>query len=149
MAITWKDNPAWMLFVRTNHNQDQLAYSSSGSLGFTFAPLYQLLRYTTGYQSNYLMVSDPIYDAFYTNAMAATSSGTVKQIVRDANEYVARQHFAVSLLKPQTYALYQPWLVGYNGQNGSISGFSIGPTLLGFYASRFYIDQNLKYSMGY
>jgi hypothetical protein len=46
------------------------------------------------------------------------------------------------------YALYQPWLKGYNGQHGSISG-SEGPQLLFFYPARFWIDQNLKKSLGF
>ena len=49
------------------------------------------------------MVSDPVFDAFYPKAMAATSVDELKQILRDANEYVARQHFAISLLQPMKY----------------------------------------------
>ena len=68
------------------------------------------------------MVSDPVYDAFHTKAMATTNVDEIKQILRDWNEYVARQHFDISLLQPMEYALYQPWLKGYNGQHSSISG---------------------------
>jgi hypothetical protein len=42
------------------------------------------------------MVSDPLFDGFFTKAIAATSIDEVKQIFRDANEYAARQHFAVA-----------------------------------------------------
>ena len=68
------------------------------------------------------MVSDPVYDAFYTKAMATTSFDAIMQILRDCNEYVARQHFDISLLQPMEYALYQPWFKGYNGQHSSLSG---------------------------
>jgi hypothetical protein len=68
--------------------------------------------------------------------------------VKDTNEYVARQHFVISLLQPNTFGLYQPWLKGYSGQNQSISGTN-GPKLLAFYAARFWIDQGLKKSMGH
>ena len=145
MQINVMNYTSWLSYVMTNHLHDQLAARGVGSLGFGYEPMRQLSRFTTGYQVNYLMVSDPVYDAFYTNAMAATSTDTVKQIVRDANEYVAQQHFAISLLEPQTYALCQPWLKGYRGQSGSIpSGSNSG--LLGFYASRFWIDLSQKRS---
>jgi hypothetical protein len=93
------------------------------------------------------MVSDPVYDGFYTKAMAATSVDQVKQVLKDANEYVARQHFAISLLEPMQYALYQPWLKGYNGQFGSVCGQGSSPQNLGFYTARFWIDQKLKKSI--
>jgi hypothetical protein len=89
------------------------------------------------------MVSDPTFDAFYPKAMAATSVDGVKQVVRDANEYVARQHFDISLLQENYFGLSQPWLKGYNAQMDSISA-SAGPTLLFFYDARFWIDQSLK-----
>jgi hypothetical protein len=40
--------------------------------------------------------------------------------IRDANERIARQHYAISLLQPMQYSLYQPWLKGYHGQFGSV-----------------------------
>jgi len=147
MQINVMDQASWHTFVITNHQHDQMAARGVGSLGYTCDPMRQLRRFTTGYNLDYLMVSDPVYDAFYTNAMAAASTDATKQIVRDANEYVARQHFAISLLAPQTYALCQPWLKGYRGQNSSISN-SVS-SLLGFYTSRFFIDQDLKHSLGH
>jgi hypothetical protein len=78
--------------------------------------------------------------------MAATNIDEVKQVLKDANEYVARQHFAISLLEPMQYCLYQPWLKGYNGQFGSISW---SPQSLGFYTARFWIDMKLKKSLGH
>jgi hypothetical protein len=71
----------------------------------------------------------------------------MKKVMKDANEYVARQHFVVSLLQPNLYSFSQPWLKGYNGQDGSITG-ATSPRLLFFYPARFWIDQTLKKSMG-
>jgi hypothetical protein len=70
------------------------------------------------------------------------------QILREANEYVARQHFAISLLFPSTYSLYQPWLKGYSGQFGSVCSGAGSPQLLFFYAARFWIDRKLRQSLG-
>jgi len=76
--------------------------------------------------------------------MAATSIDGVKQVVRTMDEYVARQHFLISLVQPSLYALYQPWLKGYNGQNSPSSGVSTGPLMIGFYGARFWIDSGVK-----
>jgi peptide/nickel transport system substrate-binding protein len=117
-------------FAQTAHQHDQLVYG--GSLGSGHEPLRQLTRFRTGSSGNpQLMVSDPVFDAFYPKALAAASVDEVKQIFKDANEYVARQHFAISLLQPIRYSLYQPWLKGYDGQFGSISW---SPQSLSFYA---------------
>ena len=146
MEIRTMETPAWDSFVQKEKKHDQLAQHASSSLGRVHEPLRQLTRFQTGSPSNFMMVSDPVYDAFYTKAMAATNIDEVKQVLKDANEYVARQHFAISLLEPMQYCLYQPWLKGYNGQFGSISW---SPQSLGFYAARFWIDQKLKKSMGH
>ena len=60
-------------------------------------------------------VSDPVCDAFYPRATATTSEDELKQILRDFNECVARQHFAISLLQPIEYSLCQP-LIELNSQ---------------------------------
>ena len=63
-----------------------------------------------------MMVSDPVVDSFYDKAIAAKNEDEVKKIFRDANEYVARKHFAICLVQPMQYSLYQSWLKGYHGQ---------------------------------
>jgi ABC-type transport system substrate-binding protein len=95
------------------------------------------------------MVSDPFIDALYPEAVATTSENKLKKIMRDMNEYVARQHFAVSLLKPMEYSLYQPWLKGYTGQIHSVWMGIGGPSRLSLYGARFWIDQKLKKRMGH
>ena len=98
---------------------------------------------------NFMMVSDPGFDSFYPQAIAATSTEKLQQILKDTNENVARQHYAISLLQPLAYSLCQPWLKGYNGQIHSVWMGSGGPSMLSFYAARFWVDQNLKKNMGY
>jgi peptide/nickel transport system substrate-binding protein len=147
MEIRPMETFAWDSFVQKEKKHDQIAQHASSSLGRVHEPLRQLTRFQTGSSANFLMVSDPVYDGFYTKAMAATSVDQVKQVLKDANEYVARQHFAISLLEPMQYSLYQPWLKGYNGQFGSVCGQGSSPQNLGFYTARFWIDQKLKKSI--
>jgi hypothetical protein len=95
------------------------------------------------------MVSDTVFDAFYDNAAAATSETELKQVLKNANEYVARQHFAISLLQPREYSLCQPWIKGYHAQIYSIWMGVGGASMLSFYGGRYWIDQNMKMSMGH
>jgi ABC-type transport system substrate-binding protein len=95
------------------------------------------------------MTSDPTYDALYTQALAATSTDQVKQLLTQANQYVAQQHWVISLLQPNLYELVQPWLKGYTGQIHGLQDGGPGPQLLFFYPARFWIDQSVKKSAGY
>ena len=150
MDIRVMDSASFSSFVVSNHKQDALADRAvgSGALGLQYYPLRQITRFETGYPTNTVMVNDPVYNAFCNSAVAATSTADLQKIMIDANQYVAQQHFVVSLLQQMQFCLYQPWLKGYNGQRNALSGSS-GPQLLFFYGARFWIDQNLKKSMGY
>jgi hypothetical protein len=108
-----------------------------------------LNRFQTGSLANYQMISDPVIDTLCAQAAAATSLDEILRIFRDANVYVARQHFSISLLQPMSCSLCQPWLKGFNAQFGSTFGAAGGPGMLSFYLSRFWIDRKLKQSMGH
>jgi peptide/nickel transport system substrate-binding protein len=148
MEIRTMDSNAWLAFVERGQH-DQLIYRPYGPLGNTYAPLRAITRFQTGLSANFMMVSDPVFDSFYSQAIAAISTEKLQQILKDANERVARQHYAISLLQPLAYSLCQPWLKGYNGQIHSVWMGSGGPSMLSFYAARFWVDQNLKKNMGH
>jgi hypothetical protein len=95
------------------------------------------------------MINDPVCDAFYAKAMTASGMDEIRGILRDANEYVARQHFAISVLQPMAYSLCQPWVKGFNAQFGSTWGVAAGPLMSSHYLGRFWIDQDMKKSMGH
>ena len=147
MEIRLMKTRDWVTFVAIEHKHDQLVYRPYGPLGHTYAPLRAITRFQTGYSANFQMVSDPVFDSFYPKAIAATEENELKKILRDANERVARQHYAISLLQPVQYSLCQPWLKGYNAQIHSVWMGAGGPSMLGFYGARFWIDQNLKSNM--
>jgi len=142
-ASTWKSGH-WNRRLGGIHQvekkHDQMAYHSGGSLHRSHEPLRQLTMFQTGSSSNpHMAVSDPVYDSFYARAIAATGLEEVKTIFREANEYVARQHFAIPLVQPMQYSLYQPWFKGYHGQFGAICW---SPPSFSFYTARFWIDGN-------
>jgi peptide/nickel transport system substrate-binding protein len=149
MEIRPMESTDWTAFVITNRKHDQLAYAAVNPFGHSYEPIRQLNRLHTGYSSNHLMISDPVFDAYLPKATAATSETEIKQILRDANERVVRQHFAISLLKPMQYSLHQPWFKGYHGQFGSVCSPAGSPQLLFFYPARFWIDQEIKKSLGH
>jgi ABC-type transport system substrate-binding protein len=149
MEIRPMESTAWMAFVINGHKHDQLAQRPVSPFGHAFEPIRQLQRLKTGIPSNYLMVSDPVFDSYQPKAIAAQTEGELRQILKDANERVARQHFSISLLQPMQYSLFQPWLKGYNGQFGSVCSAAGSPQLLFFYPARFWIDHDIKRSCGY
>jgi hypothetical protein len=93
-------------------------------------------------------VSDPVYDAFYPAVLAASNVDMVKKILSDANLFVARQHYSISLLQTSVLSLNQPWLKGFTGQSLALTSSGSGPNYLSFYAARFWVDSSLKKSMG-
>jgi len=129
----------------------ELVWREYGPLGHTYSPFQAITRFNTKHFGNmkWLNVDDTVIDAFYTKALAATTEDEMKQIMRDMNERVARQHFAISLLQPMVYNLYQPWLKGYHGQIHSVWMSMGGPSRLSLYGARFWIDRKLKKSMGH
>jgi peptide/nickel transport system substrate-binding protein len=149
MEIRPMESTEWIAYVMYGHKHDQLAQRPVSPFGHSYEPIRQLSRLHTGYSSNYLMVNDPIFDGFQAKVAAATSENMKKQIMREANERVARQHYAISLLKPMQYSLHQPWFKGYHGQFGSVCSAAGSPQLLFFYPARFWIDWDLKKSMGH
>ena len=143
MSISVMAHPQFSAYVVTGHHEDALAYRNSGSLGLTYYPIRQLMKFLTGGASNDMMVSDPKIDGWYASAMNATTVDQIKQIVESENQYIAQQHFLISLVQPNVFFLSQPWVVGFNGQYGATCG-TVGP-LLGFqYYSRFWINTSAQ-----
>jgi peptide/nickel transport system substrate-binding protein len=129
----------------TNRIYDQMVDNTNeGTLGMVNEPLYHLQRFQTGFKANCPLVSDPVFDAFYPKAIASTSEDQLKTVLKKANERVARQHYAISLVQPYLFGFTQPWLKGYTGQFGAQPNHN---QLLSFYLARFWIDQNLKKAM--
>jgi len=151
MSVQTMDPASWTTYVRTNHKADAMAMIANGGdpIGLTYEPMRQLNRFRTGYAANWGNVSDPVFDSFLPKAMGLSNLADIKQVVKDANDYAARQHFVVSLLQPMQYSFCQPWLKGYDGQSFSVGGRLGSPQIGYFYTARFWIDQGLKKSLGH
>ena len=143
MEIRTMDHAASAAFIY-GRKHDALAQRGKigklGALGLN--PVNFLSRIASG-PSNYMVINDPILDAFHPKSWQVSSFDEIKKLLRDCNEYVARQHFLISLLQPMECVLYQPWFKGYDGQRDALTGAD-GPHLLFYYPARFWIDQNRK-----
>jgi ABC-type transport system substrate-binding protein len=149
MDIKTMESAAWLTYVQTNRSQDALAYKSGGKIGNTFEPMMMLNNFSSDNSNNYQNVSDPVYDQFEAKGAAALTVPDVKQVLKDCNEYVARQHFVISLLQPMNFDFSQPWLHGYTGRLQSVPEAGGGGFLTGFYSARWWVDVKLKTSMGH
>ena len=147
MEIRPMEHNAMLTFVEVDCKHE-LVWREYGPLGHNYSPMGAINRFHSHHYPNWLGVNDPVMDAFYPRALACTTEGELKQIAKDVNERIARQHYVVSLLQQQTYSLCQPWLKGYHGQIHSIWMGMGGPSRLSLYGARFWIDRKLKKSMG-
>jgi peptide/nickel transport system substrate-binding protein len=116
-------------------------------LGFTFPPLMGFRHWQTGTTLDWCDINDPAWNALYAQALAAPTLAQTQALVVQGNQYQAQQQWSVSLPCPMQFAVCQPWLNGYNAQTFSISSTS-GVLEMGFYCARFWINQNLKQSLG-
>lgn len=106
------------------------------------------MRYTTGYQSNYIQVNDPVMNKFYADAQAAPTVAGVQKLLHDCNLYVAQQHFVISLAQPSTFNMVQPWIMGAVGANtlgDAVTGAGFGDGV----PIAVWVNQSLKTSLGH
>jgi peptide/nickel transport system substrate-binding protein len=142
MDIQPMDSAALNSYLLTAHQNTGLA-SRGAKLGRIMAPTRPLTQYKVGDSVNYEMWNDPVYDAFYAAAVAATSVQGTKDVVKAANKYVAENHIDICLCTTYNYSFCQPWLKGFTGQSGAFG------QLINTYLARFWIDQNVKKSYGH
>jgi peptide/nickel transport system substrate-binding protein len=140
------DANSWLSYCNSGKNDGLIMRSTSAWYGST-PGIRQLTQLQPGYTTNWIMVNDPVFNGFYDQALAASTVEQQQAINKLANERAMRQHYTISLLHPNLFALYQPWLKGYNGQNQAVSGI-VTPRLICFYEARFWIDTALKKSLG-
>ena len=150
MSIQSMDPASWLVYVLTNHKHDALAARNQGMLELNYEPDIQINRFKTNYRVNYTMVSDPNYDALVTQALTASTTDAYKAVMLKVNQLVAQQHYVISICQPELFTVYQPWLKGFTNQNEALSATGANSALWFFqFGARFWIDSNLKASLGH
>ena len=136
MSIQQLDPATWVSVVLRGHQEDAFANRDGGPLGNTYSPIRQLELFMWGYPADFGLVNDPTVNAYYPTAVADTKLSDIQTIVQNANEYIAQNVYALSLVAPVQYSFVEPQLKGYNGQNGAI------PSGWGFYLARYWLTQS-------
>ena len=138
VALKPMDGASINAYLLTAHANTGLATRGS-QLGRIMAPTRPLTQFQPGDAVNYVMWNDPVYTAFNGAAQAATTVAATKEVVRQANEYVARKHIEICTPTVNSFVLYQQWLIGFGGGTG---GWGMN------YGAREWINLDLKKSMG-
>ena len=137
MSITVMQPAVWNAYVRTNHLNTQLVERSSGSLGEAAEPTRNFGQFLPG---NWEGINDPVYNAFNTQQLVATTIAATQQLLIACCQYVTQQHYVTCLLSPPTYGAYQPGLKGFDGQYLAVEGSGYASTVL----SHCWIDQSAQ-----
>ena len=106
----------------------------------TWPPPNSLNRYLTGYRTYLHHVSDPTFDGLYNKAKASLSEDEQKALYKEADMYAVKQQWAIAILPDARICPYQPWLKGFNGEITN---------MMGMLSARFWVDLELKKSMGH
>ena len=134
------DNATWVA-MRTNNEFEGLISGGGGRNGNAMGLLGHMLHSKGNY--NFSGISDAEFDALYDAAAAATTQEERERLGRDAALRSIWLHSSLWFLKVPSYAVAQPWLVGYNGE------LSMGPMMRnGHIWARLWIDWELKEAMG-
>ena len=141
MTINTTDYPTFLNSYIVGGKQDQIMYNQS--TGYLQPPRRIISHFYSASppSSNACFVKDPAFDAIYNNFMAASDPAQQRLLLQQADLYAFTNFLHLNTLPTVEYVLYQPWFKGFQGQ------------VFYFWAkmsfSRYWIDSNLKKSMGY
>jgi peptide/nickel transport system substrate-binding protein len=129
------------ILVNQSYNAMTWSYSAFRSV----IPIGGLVWRTSDAWYNPVRNNDPVYDEMVEAVRATTDRDELNRLFKEADEYILRQHWALSMPLLYSFGVYQPWLKGRLGNERTLGGgYNPGP----IYA-RLWVDQALKESMGY
>jgi peptide/nickel transport system substrate-binding protein len=128
------------------HSNMTLTARKVGTLGKSNGPSGAANTWLSGTKNDIAMVNDPEWDALYNQMQAATTIDSAKAIAMAACKMYVDKQYIITTVIPKQFGLYQPWLHGYNAQQGAISGPG-GPSFIDWYGARYWIDSTLKTSL--
>lgn len=140
MEIETMDRSTWTALANAG-TYDQLAFGYPSMACNDPINRNMSRRYSTG-GFNYSHVNDPVYDDLYDQYYACIDLEEQQRLVREANDYAVSQHWSIFLPVKSLITVYHPWLKGYTGQ-------ILWLTRDGRWLSTYWVDQDLKESMGY
>jgi peptide/nickel transport system substrate-binding protein len=145
MTINVMDPPAYHSFVVAK-KQDQMSYDAMSQTATTRPPNNVIYyRYSKEKEMNCCNVQDPGYDALVTKFESAATEADLAQASREADKYDIENHWSLYIFPIVTYDASSAWLGGYIGDAVAAGGGGSW----GMYFARWWVDQNLKKSMGH
>jgi len=106
-------------------------------------PVTQMAKFTTGNGENYTNNNDPQYDALYTKLKEAQTADEAKKASVACDMYALAHHWEIaSYYGAGIDTTWWPWLKGYLAESTQGNKNS-------YYKARWWIDQELKKSMGH
>ena len=139
MSITTMDPASWQGYCITSRKYDQMCARNTGAMGECVNPNSTLGLYRSGYTFNYINVTDPKIDGWYTDGMAAQSIDQMNLDIYNLVRYIVPQHYVLSLAEPLNFNMIQPW----------VKGNDFSAAVLGNKGDAAWLDLNLKHSLGY
>jgi peptide/nickel transport system substrate-binding protein len=138
MEINLMDTTAYNAFTNAK-KQDAMASGSCARINIG-SPLHAVGNYRTmqSGSANTACVADPNYEDLYTKAQSSNTYDDMLPWIKKTDQYAMSQYWAVYGLPRADFAIWQPWLGGYQGE-----AYLLGPQY-----ARLWIQQDVKKSMG-
>ena len=121
-----------------DHQHQGLIRSSTNNDYPVLAPIYGAYSKAAWNPPN---ANDPVFDAMYDAAEAATTIEEQMRLHNEADMYIIEKHWWIAGPRVPSFNVTQPWLIGYNGE---IEG-NLDRTAK---FARLWIDSELKEAMG-
>ena len=108
-------------------------------------PLWVISTFYSGFGSlaSHISVVDAQYDAWYEAALAATTPGEMKGLIKQMDMRVIEEHWVIWGPTAPQFNVGQPWVMGYDGEG--IIGGGTSHVLFKY----LWIDSELKKRMGF
>jgi peptide/nickel transport system substrate-binding protein len=136
--FTLMDSGAWQAYCITNLKYQALCARNTGSMGEMVNPNTVFLLCTAGFSFNWIRMTDPKMEAWYTQGMNSQSIDDMYKVLYDEVRFVVPKHYAISLAEPMIFNMVQPWVGGNPG---------VG--VLGPVTNVAWVNDDMKKSMGY
>jgi peptide/nickel transport system substrate-binding protein len=108
----------------------------------TYPPINALNQRYSGHPRAYSIghCKDAYYDELHSKAKATLDEAEFIRLVNEADNYAIAHHWIINILPKVSFCIYQPWLNRYQGEI---------PWFFGQSAARYWIDKDLRESMGF
>jgi len=148
MEIRPMETNDWNHFV-IGRKHDQMVHHPEDTWVTLHRPLRDLYRFRTGSPDNYGWLVTRFWYFIWKSPDCYHHLKKCFKYSKDANEYVHGSTSPSRCFNLWLTPSVNPWIKGFNAQFGSTWGVAAGSGMLSFYLGRFWINQDLKKSMGH